>query len=67
MMTQKDADEWDKLTDLVKYATRLGQHPGDTHARYWWCDAHSGCWLYPGEFIVERASGKRYILGMREV
>jgi hypothetical protein len=66
MMSQRDVDEWDKFEDLVKYADRLGQHPRDTNARYWWSDAKGGCWLHPGEFIVETSSGKRYILGMRE-
>jgi hypothetical protein len=64
MMTQSDMDEWDKLEELVRYGTRLGQHPRDTNLRYWWGDEHGGCWLYPGEFIVE-TDGKRYILGMR--
>jgi hypothetical protein len=46
MMTQSDMDEWDKLEELVRYGTRLGQHPRDTNLRYWWGDEHGGCWLY---------------------
>lgn len=65
MMTQKDYDEHNLLMNVVKYGTIIGKHPMDgDHRRHWHSDENGGCWLYPGEFVLDH-EGKQYIVGMR--
>lgn len=66
MMSQRDVDAWDDFVEILKYGDRIAQHPRDTHDRIWWNDDKGGCWLHPGEFLVEY-KGTRYIVSMRNV
>ena len=67
MRTQNEIDARDKLEEVVRYGTVLAQHTTQgIYERQWIGLEGFGCWLHPGEFLVEH-SGNRYIVGMKEV